>query len=405
MMSNSSLQNKKIIVGITGSIAAYKAADLVRRLQDEGAEVRVVMTKAACEFITPLTLQALSGHPVFMDLLDADQEAAMGHISLARWADWIIISPASANSIARLAQGRADDLLAALCLASESPLALAPAMNNKMWENKATQDNINILQSRGTFIIGPASGLQACGELGEGRLVEPVDIVTELARLMVPTSLRDKHIIVTAGPTYEPIDPVRFIGNRSSGKMGFAIAKAAAEAGATVTLISGPIHLSTPTSVTRINVETAHQMHHTVMAEIEGCDIFIACAAVADYTPAKIENNKIKKEGKDNLQLNLMPTIDIVSSVAALQNKPFVVGFAAETNSVSEYAQAKLRRKKLDMIAANQVGEDLGFAENNNTLQVFWESDSQILPLAPKTQLARDLLTLIIERYNAKNST
>jgi phosphopantothenoylcysteine decarboxylase/phosphopantothenate--cysteine ligase len=405
LMSELLFKDKNILVGITGSIAAYKAADLVRRLYEQGAQVRVVMTASACEFITPLTLQALSGHPVALDLLDADQEASMGHITLARWADWIVIAPASADSISRLAQGRTDDLLGALCLASESPLAVAPAMNNKMWENPATQANIDILQSRGVHIIGPASGIQACGELGEGRLVEPNDIVSELAQLMVPTKLKGKRVLVTAGPTFESIDPVRFIGNRSSGKMGFAVAKAAAEAGAEVSLVAGPVHLSTPVGVSRVNVETARQMYDAVMEGIDSYDIFISCAAVADFKPEQIENNKIKKTQRTGWELKLVPTQDIVSTVATLKIKPFVVGFAAETDDVAEYAQQKLQRKNLDMIAANHVGNGVGFAVDDNALQVFWQSGSHLLPLAPKTQLARDLMTLIIERYDAKDST
>ena len=404
-MTDLALVDKQIIVGITGSIAAYKAADLVRRLQDNGAEVRVVMSKAACEFITPLTLQALSGHPVAIELLDESQEASMGHITLARWADWIVIAPASANSIARIAQGKADDLLSALCLASESPLAIAPAMNNKMWESQATQDNINTLQLRGVHILGPASGLQACGELGEGRLVEPSDIVTELSQLMVATKLSGKKVLVTAGPTYEPIDPVRFIGNRSSGKMGFAVAKAASEAGASVTLISGPVHLLTPTAVDRINIETAEEMYESVMNQIDDCDIFIACAAVADFTPTQVEKAKIKKTECDTLQLNLTMTQDIIATVANRQVRPFVVGFAAETNDVLRYAQDKLERKNLDMIATNKVGNGHGFAVDENALYVFWKTGSQELTQAPKKQLARDLMTLIIEQYNAKDST
>mgnify|MGYP000220364897 CR=1 FL=1 len=404
-MTISALASKQIIVGITGSIAAYKAADLVRRLQDKGAEVRVVMTKGACEFITPLTLQALSGHPVAIDLLDENQEASMGHITLARWADWIVIAPASANAIARIAQGKADDLLSALCLASESPLAVAPAMNNKMWENQATQDNINTLQLRGVHILGPASGLQACGELGAGRLIEPVEIVSELSQLVVPAKLTGKRLLITAGPTYEPIDPVRFIGNRSSGKMGFAVAKAASEAGANVTLISGPVHLQTPTSVQRINIETAEQMYETVMDQLDDCDIFISCAAVADFTPLQFEGAKIKKTESETLQLDLTATQDIIASVAKKQDRPFIVGFAAETNNVNEYAQEKLERKNLDMIAANKVGNGQGFAVDENALYVFWKTGSQELKQAPKKQLARDLMTLIIEQYNAKDST
>ena len=405
MINNNVLLGKKIVLGVSGSIAAYKSADLVRRLSDAGAELRVVMTKGACEFITPLTLQTLSGHPVAIELLDADQESAMGHIKLARWADWILIAPASADTIARLAQGRADDLLAALCLASESPLVIAPAMNNKMWENQATQENLARLQARGVQLLGPASGDQACGEQGAGRLQEPTDIVAGLSKLVVPAKLRGKRVMITAGPTYEPIDPVRFIGNRSSGKMGFAMAAAAAEAGADVVLIAGPVHLMTPSGVTRINVETAQQMYDAVIDGVPACDIFVACAAVADYRLEATADNKIKKTKHEKLRLDLVPTLDIVSTIASLPEKPFVVGFAAETEQVMDYAQDKLKSKGLDMIAANQVGENMGFAVDDNALQVFWAQGSQALPLNAKTQLARDLMTLIIERYNAKDST
>jgi len=405
MIENGALVGKKIVLGVTGSIAAYKSADLVRRLRDAGAELRVVMTKGACEFITPLTLQTLSGHPVAIELLDADQESAMGHITLARWADWILIAPASADTIARLAQGRSDDLLAALCLASESPLVIAPAMNNKMWENQATQENLAQLQTRGAQILGPASGDQACGEQGAGRLLEPIEIVAGLSKLVVPARLRGKRVMITAGPTYEPIDPVRFIGNRSSGKMGFAMASAAAEAGAEVVLVAGPVHLTTPRGVTRINVETAQQMHDAVIDGIQACDIFVACAAVADYQLETVADNKIKKTKNEKLQLDLIPTLDIVLAVTSLPDKPFVVGFAAETEYVADYAQDKLKVKSLDMIAANQVGENMGFAVDDNALQVFWSGGLQALPLTSKTQLARDLMTLIIERYNAKDST
>jgi len=403
-MSDKALADKKIVLGVTGSIAAYKAADLIRRLREVGADVHVVMTQSACEFITPLTLQTLSGKPVAIDLLDADQESAMGHIKLARWADWILIAPATADVIARLRYGRADDLLTSLCLASESPIALAPAMNNKMWADLATQDNLAILKQRGVQLLGPASGDQACGEQGEGRLLEPTLIVEDLARLVVPAQLAGKKIVITAGPTFEPIDPVRFLGNRSSGKMGFALAQAAVEAGADVTLISGPVHLTTPTSVTRFDVETAQQMHDKVMQNMPSCDIFIACAAVADYQVTEQQTQKIKKTEREHLQLNLTATIDVLSTVTGKSHKPFVVGFAAETHDVAKYAQEKLKRKGLDMIAANQVGEGLGFAVDNNALQVFWPQGSQQLALTSKTQIARDLMTLIIKRYNAKNS-
>lgn len=404
-MSEQSLTGKNIVLGVTGSIAAYKAADLIRRLREAGADVKVVMTKSACEFITPLTLQTLSGQPVAIELLDADQESAMGHIKLARWADWILVAPASADIIARVAQGRTDDLLSALCLASESPLAIAPAMNNKMWQNQATQDNLAILQARGAQILGPAIGDQACGEQGEGRLLEPVDIVNELATLMVPARLTGKKVLITAGPTHEAIDPVRYIGNRSSGKMGFAIAKAAAEAGAEVVLIAGPVHLVTPTGVERIDVETAQGMLDAVLAKVTKSDLFISCAAVADYRPENISDNKIKKTQRDSLQLNLIPTVDIVSMVASQNDELFVVGFAAETENMEEYAQEKMQIKGLNMIAANQVGDGVGFAVDENALQVFWPQGAQQLPLASKTQLARNLMTLIIERYYAKNPT
>ncbi len=400
------LAGKHIVVGVSGSIAAYKAADLVRRLRDEGAEIRVVMTHGAAEFITPLTLQTLSGHPVAMELLDADQESAMGHIALARWADWVLVAPASADTIARLTHGRTDDLLTALILATESPVAIAPAMNNKMWSHPATQENLTSLRSRGVQVIGPGSGDQACGEQGEGRLLEPNEIIAELSQLAVPAQLQGKRVLITAGPTCEPIDPVRFIGNRSSGKMGFALAQAAKQAGADVTLIAGPVSLATPTGIERLDVETAQQMLDAVNAHKAGSDIFISCAAVADYRPIEVEANKIKKATHDSLVIALEPTADIVASVANdLEHNLFVVGFAAETRHIADYARDKLQRKKLDMIAANQVGNGRGFAVDDNALQVFWDGGEQLLPLAAKSQLARDLMTLIIKRFYAKNST
>ncbi len=405
-MTDSTLLGKHIVVGVSGSIAAYKSADLVRRLRDEGADVRVVMTQGAAEFITPLTLQSLSGHPVAMELLDADQESAMGHIALARWADWVLIAPASADTLARLAQGRGDDLLGALCLATEAPIAVAPAMNNKMWSNSATQDNLNLLRQRSVAVIGPASGDQACGEVGEGRLLEPLEIIAELKQLAVPGRLQGRHVLITAGPTYEPIDPVRFIGNRSSGKMGFALAQAAQEAGANVTLIAGPVHLPTPSGVQRVDVETAAQMREAVQRSVAGSDIFISCAAVADFRPLQTEANKIKKTAGNALELQLEPTVDIVSEVASGDNRPaFIVGFAAETQELIRYARDKLERKKLDMIAANQVGQGQGFGVDENALQVFWSDGEASLPLKQKVQLARDLMTLIIRQFDAKNTT
>lgn len=405
MSDVSALNGKKIVIGVTGSIAAYKAADLIRRLKEYGAEVRVMMTAGAAEFITPLTLQTLSGHPVAMTLLDADEESAMGHIALARWADWILIAPATADCLSRLVSGRADDILAAVCLATEAPIAVAPAMNNKMWSNVATQSNLALLKQRGVSVIGPASGDQACGEQGEGRLLEPLDIVYELDRLMVPGLLAGKQVVITAGPTYEPIDPVRFIGNRSSGKMGFAIAQAAKEAGAKVTIIAGPVQLATPSTVKRINVETTEQMALAVEDSIDGCDIFISCAAVSDYRPTQLEQEKIKKTSQQPINIELEPTTDIVSTVTNRHNRPsFVVGFAAETHNLTEYAKSKLERKKLDMIAANLVGENQGFAVDDNALHIIWTDGEQTLPLMPKTQLARELMTLIIKRFYAKNS-
>lgn len=399
------LSNINVVVGVTGSIAAYKAADLVRRLQDAGADVRVIMSKGACEFITPLTLQSLSGHPVAIELLDADQESAMGHIALARWADWLVIAPASANSLARLALGQADDLLMATVLATDAPVAVAPAMNNKMWLDQATQDNLVTLKDRGFYVLGPASGEQACGELGEGRLLEPVDIVSELTHLVVPKRLMSKKVVVTAGPTYEAIDPVRFIGNRSSGKMGFALAKALEEAGADVTLVAGPVSLATPSNIKRVNVESAQQMLEQVLAETQDADIFISCAAVADYRPKITQAQKIKKNLQASLYIELEPTIDIVATVAGRLEKPFVVGFAAETENLTNYAQDKLSRKKLDMIAANKVGDKLGFAVEDNALAVFWPGGEKHLPLMSKTQLARALVGVIIEQYDAKSTT
>jgi phosphopantothenoylcysteine decarboxylase/phosphopantothenate--cysteine ligase len=406
MSENIALNGKRIVLGVSGSIAAYKAADLVRRLGDAGAEVRVVMTKGACEFITPLTLQTLSGHPVALELLDADQESAMGHIALARWADWVVVAPASADFIARFAQGRADDLLAALCLATEKPVAVAPAMNNKMWSNSATQNNLAVLRERGTHILGPASGDQACGEVGEGRLLEPSDIVSLLQQLVLPPLLQGLKVLVTAGPTHEAIDPVRYIANRSSGKMGYALAQAAVEAGASVQLVSGPVSLATPTGVHRTDVESAQQMFDAVMSMATESDIFISCAAVADYTPVVSAEHKLKKAADESLSLQLMQTKDIVSAVANLSEaKPFVVGFAAETQAVESYAQDKLQRKGLDMIAANDVSDGKVFGQDQNALDVFWQGGQCVLPKQDKTSLARALTKLIAEQFNAKNTT
>mgnify|MGYP001172213546 FL=1 len=403
-MAEEILAGKKIVLGVSGSIAAYKAAEIIRLCRKVGAEVKVVMTKGACEFITPLTLQTLSGSPVAIDLLDADEESAMGHIKLARWADWVLIAPASANTMARIVQGRTEDLLSALCLASEAPIAFAPAMNNKMWTHEATQQNLAVLIGRGNYILGPASGEQACGEQGEGRLLEPEQIIALLSQLMVPKRLGGKRVVVTAGPTHEPIDPVRYIGNRSSGKMGFELACAAVEAGAEVILITGPVHLSTPSAVCRIDVETAEQMYDAVM-DIKDADIVIGCAAVADYRPAKYQNKKIKKSDSENSSLALIKNRDIIAAVSQRKERPFVVGFAAETENMDEYAKGKMKSKKLDMVAANCVGAGLVFGADINALQVFWPEGNQTMTTAFKSHLARELMTLIIERYDAKNST
>lgn len=406
MSSVNTLAGKHIVVGVTGSIAAYKAAELIRRLRDYGAEIRVVMTHSAMQFITPLTLQTLSGHPVAVELLDADQESAMGHIALARWADWILVAPASADFIARLVHGRADDLLTALILATEAPLLLAPAMNNKMWSNPATQANIAALHQRHVFFIGPASGDQACGEQGEGRMEEPVVIAARLAQLNAPGPLTGKHVLVTAGPTYEAIDPVRFIGNRSSGKMGFAIAQQARELGATVTLVAGPVNQLTPNGVMRVDVESAQQMFEAVASRVDGADIFIACAAVSDYRPSQQFANKIKKQTQQSLSIALEPTQDILSYVSEQRHCGlFVVGFAAETEQLATYARDKLQRKKLDMIAANLVGDGKAFGTDDNALEVFWGEQQKTFEQASKQSLAKDLIQLITEQYDAKNTT
>ena len=402
-MAEDILAGKKIILGVSGSIAAYKAAEIIRLCRKAGAEVKVVMTRGACEFITPLTLQTLSGSPVAMDLLDADEESAMGHITLARWADWVLIAPASANTMARIVQGRTEDLLSALCLATEAPIALAPAMNNKMWTHRATQQNLAVLSGRGNYILGPASGEQACGEEGEGRLLEPEQIIALLSQLMVPKRLVGNRVVVTAGPTHEPIDPVRYIGNRSSGKMGFELACAAVEAGAEVILITGPVHLTTPSAVCRIDVETAQQMYDAVMG-ISDADIVIGCAAVADYRPAEYQDKKIKKADSECSSLALIKNHDILAAVSQCKKQPFVVGFAAETDNLAEYAKDKMKAKNLDMVAANLIGKDMVFGSDMNALQVFWSEGEQTMATAFKSHLARELMTLIIERYDAKNS-
>lgn len=400
------LHGKHILLGITGGIAAYKSAELTRRLRDAGAQVQVVMTQAATEFVTPLTFQALSGNPVHTSLLDEKAEMGMGHIQLARWADALLIAPASANTLAKLTQGRADDLLTTICLATEAPIFYAPAMNRAMWHNLQTQNNCKTLVQRGYTQLGPASGAQACGETGEGRMLDVPDIIRQLASHFDTGALSGLNVVITAGPTYEPIDPVRFIGNRSSGKMGFALAQAAIEAGATVTLISGPSHLETPEDVARINIETAQQMYELVMAHTQSCDLFISAAAVADYRPATMEQQKIKKDS-ETMTLALTKNPDIVAAVAQLdeetEHRPFVIGFAAETESLELNAQKKLQNKKLDMIAANRVDEDdSGFNSDNNALKVYWKDGHKQLEKTRKSVLARQLIEIIARQYHLK---
>lgn len=393
------LDNRHILLGVSGGIAAYKSADLIRRLQDLGATVRVVMTMAAQEFITPLTLQALSGHPVHTELLDPAAEAAMGHIELARWADLVLIAPATADCIARITHGHADDLLTTLCLATPAPIAIAPAMNQGMWRDVATQENVARLRERQMHILGPAEGSQACGDIGPGRMLEPLELAQRAAALFSSRALDGKRVLITAGPTREAIDPVRFITNHSSGKMGFALAEAAAAAGAQTTLIAGPVYLATPDRVQRVNVESAHQMFDAVMARIAECDVFIASAAVADYRPHSVADQKIKKQNSETMTIELVRNPDIVASVAALTPHPFTVGFAAETQSVQAYARDKLERKKLDMIVANDVAAaGIGFNSDNNAVTVLWPGGEVQLGERAKSVLARDLIGLIANR-------
>lgn len=400
-----SLKDKRILLGVTGGIAAYKSVELVRRLTELGAEVRVVMTQAAQQFVGALTFQAVSGHPVRDSLLDPAAEAGMGHIELARWADLVLIAPASADCLAHLAHGFAHDLLTTVCLATQAPLAVAPAMNQQMWQHPATQANVAVLQQRGVVIWGPAAGEQACGEVGPGRMLEPMQLRDQVQQLLVPVH-SGLRVMITAGPTQEALDPVRFITNRSSGKMGFALASAARALGAEVTLVAGPVNLPTPAGVTRRDVTSAQSMYDAVHQQVAACDIFIATAAVADFRPVQNAEHKIKKTpGQTDMTVTLVANPDIVASVAALtQARPFVVGFAAETRQVAEYAQGKLRNKNLDMIAANHVGDGQGFNLDHNALQVFWPGGEHSLPSTSKAQLAQQLMQLIVERYEARST-
>lgn len=397
------LVNKRILVGITGGIAAYKIPELVRRLKDQGAEVRVVMTPAAKSFITPLTLQAVSGHPVADDLLDPTAEASMGHIELARWADLIIIAPASADFIARYCAGMANDLLSTLCLASTSPVVIVPAMNQQMWQATATQANIETLAQRHVPTWGPGSGSQACGEVGPGRMIEPDEILIHtIDHFSISNALEGKRITITAGPTREALDPVRYISNHSSGKMGFALAAEAARMGALVTLISGPVSLPTPTGCARINVSSAQDMLGAALNVPGEQDVFIGCAAVADYRAADVADQKIKKQG-DEISLKLVKNPDIIATIAQKNNAKLVVGFAAETQNVEQYALGKLENKGLDIIAANDVSDaSIGFNAEHNALSVFWPGGQQQIATASKFKVARELLYLIQQRLSEK---
>lgn len=396
-----SLSGKRILLGISGGIAAYKCAELTRRLIERGAEVRVVMTTAAKEFITPLTMQAVSGHPVADSLLDPAAEASMGHIELAKWADIVLLAPATADLIARMAAGMGNDLVSTLVLATDSPIAVSPAMNQQMYANLATQENIATLSRRGMHIWGPAAGQQACGDVGMGRMLEPMELVHLCESFFQPKVLEGKSLLITAGPTREALDPVRYVSNHSSGKMGFAIAEAAAQLGAKVTLISGPVSLATPANVERIDIESAEQMHCAVMSKASSHSLFIACAAVADFRPNQVATQKMKKTAdEDGMTISMVKNPDIVASVAAMtEQRPFTVGFAAETQDVEKYARGKLERKNLDMICANDVSiQGQGFNSDNNALHLYWKGGDKALPLTAKSELGKAIMLEIVER-------
>lgn len=405
----SGLNGKKVLLGVTGAIAAYKAADLVRRLQDAGAEIRVMMTENATRFVTPLTFQALSGHPVYTRMFESN-ERGMEHIDLARWADLILIAPASADFLAKLSWGHADNLLLTTCLAAGVPVCVAPAMNQQMWKSAATQENIARLRQRPVHIFGPGEGSQACGETGAGRMLEPLELVARCEKLFTPGVLAGKTVLITAGPTREAIDPVRFISNHSSGKMGYALAQAAIDAGANVILVSGPVSgLTVPAKARVVRVTTAQDMRDAVMGNIHGAHIFIAAAAVSDYRPKVVNEEKIKKTEQE-MQVELIRNPDILTDVAALSPRPFCVGFAAETENLEENALNKLERKAVDMIAANWVGEaalpdGIGFDSDENALHVYTRESSTLLRKANKFRIAEQLINLIVERYHETRSS
>jgi len=398
----SDLKGQRVLLGVTGSIAAYKSPDIVRRLRDQGADVRVVLTASAEKLVSPTVFQAVSGEPVRGDIWDEQAESAMGHIELAKWADQILIAPATANVIAQLATGAADNLLTTLCLASEAPLAIAPAMNQAMWNDPATQANCDLLRKRNALFIGPDEGSQACGDTGAGRMTDPIEIVNRLARGGQGGLLDGLHVLVTAGPTREAIDPVRFISNRSSGKMGFAVARAALNAGARVTLVAGPVNLSTPPGVERVNVESTAQMVDATMKCIAATDIYVGAAAISDYRPRETATQKIKKKA-DTFVLEMVKSPDLLAQVAALDNGPFTVGFAAETEKLEEHATDKLERKRLDMIIANRVGENLCFDADDNEVVVLWQDGRRPFSKMSKEDLARKLIEVVAGRYRTHN--
>ena len=396
-----------IVLGITGGIAAYKAPDLVRRLRERGGDVQIVMTASAEEFVTGTALQAVSGRPIRSNLWDKEAEAAMSHIELARWADVVLIAPATAEVMARIVSGGAPDLLTTICLATEAPLAVAPAMNHVMWNNPATQANRKVLEERGVYILGPGVGSQACGETGAGRMLEPDAIATAVFDLGTSKGeglLAGKKVVITAGPTREPIDPVRYISNRSSGKMGYAMARAAIAQEAEVVLISGPVNLPEPAGAEVRSVLSAQDMYEAAHDAMEDADIFISAAAVADYRPADNKEQKIKKND-ESMSIDLVRCPDILASIAALDAGPFTVGFAAETEKVDDYARSKLEKKKLDMIIANRVGDDCGFDTDDNSVSVFWSDGERRFPTARKSELARNLIELVAQRFYAARGT
>ena len=392
-----SLSNKHILLGITGGIAAYKCAELTRLFIKAGAQVQIVMTKAATEFVTPLTLQALSGNKVHLDLLDAEAEAGMGNIELARWADLIIVAPTTANSISKLAYGQADDLLSTLVLATAAPVALAPAMNQAMWADPATQANLELVKERGFHVFGPGAGEQACGDVGLGRMLEPAQILQDCADLFPVGTLAGKHFLITGGPTQEPIDPVRFITNHSSGKMAYALAAEAAKAGAQVTLVSGPVSLPTPDNVKRIDVTTAMQMLAACLESVNDADVFIGVAAVSDYRPVTAAPQKIKKN-TDTLEIQLIKNPDIISEIANLPDRPLMVGFAAETENILANGRGKLTRKKLDILFANNATDT--FNSDSIAFTAITASEDKELPIANKNVAARHMLELVAEHLN-----